>query len=389
LKSRGLITCNDFSKYDGFRTAVVRTETLSSSELEEIVQRANDVWLQHVSKRKPFIQVCNEDSLVSVIIPNFNGKTFLKSCLDSLVGQTKTNNEIILVDNDSEDDSVDFVKRNYPEVHVIALPANKGFSVAVNEGIKHANGTFIAVLNNDTIVAPDWLELLCNCLVKHPDAGFCTSKIVKMDNPDIIDCAGHGITRSGYTFNTRNGVKDSGEYNVQRDVFGASAAAAVYRKSMLDDIGLFDEDFFMYLEDIDLSFRAQLWGYKCMYLPEPAVKHVGFGTTGKQYYKDNIYYIARNTVYLLLKNMPRKLLKKNFLRIMMFFFCLQLYHTLRTYHPLVCSKGILSGLKDCRKMISKRKRILGCMRVTDSYILDKLIDCESKYKRFRKRAFWQ
>lgn len=384
LKEKGLITCDDFSKYDGFRSAVVRTESLSSRDLEEIVEKANSLWKQHISERKPRLGACDKEDFVSVIIPSFNGRGFLQPCLDSLMQQTKVNKEIILVDNGSRDGSADFVREHYPEVRVIALPENTGFAKAVNQGIKQAESPFIAVLNNDAVADSNWLETLCSYLSENPDVGFCASKIVKLDNPCLIDSVGHGIKRSGCSFNMGNSVRDSGQYNVRREVFGASAAGAVYRKTMLDDIGLFDENFFMYLEDLDLSFRAQLWGYKCAYVPEAVVRHVGAGTTGKQYHKDNVYYMARNSVYVMLKSMPREILKSHCFRILGFFIYLQLFHTFKTFHPWSCMKGLYNGLKDFRKMAIKRKRILGGKRVHDEHIRDMLVNCEKEFRQFKK-----
>ena len=385
LKEKGLITCRDFSKYDGFRSAVVRTESLMSDDLEEIVERANDLWGRHVSSRKPSSGFCEDGAYVSVIIPNFNGKTFLQPCLESLIKQEKADKEVIVVDNGSQDESVEFVKSYFPEVRVIALNKNLGFAGAVNQGIQQAKGDFIAVLNNDTVVEPDWLEVICSFLRENPGVGFCASKIVNRGDSDVMDSVGHGITRSGYTFNIGNGSKNSNRYNRPKEVFGAPAAAAVYRKAMLEDIGSFDEDFFMYLEDVDLSFRAQLRGYKCVYVPEAVVGHVGAGTSGKQYHKDNVYYMVRNAIYVLLKNMPKEILKAHYFRICGFFIYLQLYHTFKTFHGWSCLKGLYHGIEGFRKMVMKRKRILGGKRVPDEYIRDMLLSCEEEYRRFKKK----
>ena len=378
-----MITHHDFSKYDGFRSAVVRTESLSSEDLEKIVAAANASWRRNISKRRPPKPLYRGDGFASVIIPNFNGKAFLKPCLDSLTQQTKKDREIILVDNASTDGSVDFVNRHYPGVKIISLPSNKGFAAAVNQGIGQGKGSFVTVLNNDTVVNPNWLEVLCGFLEENPRIGFCASKITKHDNPDVIDSVGHGIMRSGYAFNVGDAVKDSGQYDNLREVFGAPATAAVYRRSMLDDIGLFDEDFYMYLEDVDLSFRAQLRGHKCMYVPQATVRHRGAGTTGSQYHKDNVYFIARNTIYVLLKDMPKQTLKSHFFRIFGFIIYLQLYHTFRSFHPWSCLKGLCRGLKDSRQMLVKRKRILGGKGISDDHIAEMLLSCEAEYKRFK------
>ena len=385
LEKQGLITHHDFSKYDGFRSAVVRTESLSSEDLEEIVVAANASWHRNISKRTPPKPLYWDDGFTSVIIPNFNGKAFLKPCLESLTQQTKKSREIILVDNGSTDDSVEFIKSHYPEVKIISLPSNRGFAAAVNQGIEQSKGSFVAVLNNDTMVNPDWLEVLCGFLEENPHIGFCASKITQYDNPEVIDSVGHGMMRSGYAFNIGNAVKDSGQYDNLREVFGAPAAAVVYRRSMLNDIGLFDEDFHMYLEDVDLSFRALLRGHKCMYVPQATVRHHGAGTTGSQYHKDNVYFIARNTIYVLLKDMPKQILKSHFFRISGFIIYLQLYQTFKSFHAWSCLKGLCRGLKDAQQMLVKRKRILGGKRISDDHIAEMLLSCEAEYRRFKRR----
>lgn len=385
LEKQELIRHQDFSRYDGFRSAVVRTESLSSEDLEEIVVAANASWQRNVLKRTSPKPIYGDDGFASVIIPNFNGKAFLKACLDSLTQQTKRNIEIILVDNGSTDGSIELVNTHYPKVKIISLPFNTGFATAVNQGIKKAKGSFIAVLNNDTIVSRDWLDVLCDYLEGNPHIGFCASKITQYDNPKVFDSVGNGLMRSGRSFNVAHGVRDTGQYDNFREVFGASASAAVYRRAMLDDIGLFDEDFFMYLEDVDLSFRAQLRGHKCMYVPRANVRHHGAGTTGSQYHKDNVYFIARNTIYVLLKDMPKQILKSHCFHIFGFIFYLQMYHTFRSSHAWSCLKGLCRGLKDARRMMVKRKRILGGKRISDVNTTELLLSCEAEYRRFKRK----
>ena len=136
---------------------------------------------------------------VSVIIPNYNGKGFLKPCLDALRKQTVTAEEIILVDNGSIDGSLELVESMYPEVQIISLTGNKGFAEAVNQGVIRSKGSLVAVLNNDTVADSIWLEAASSYLLENPEVGFCASKIVKHDKPDVIDSVGHGIKRSGLT----------------------------------------------------------------------------------------------------------------------------------------------------------------------------------------------
>ena len=153
---------------------------------------------------------------------------------------------------------------------------------------------------------------------------------------------------------------------------------------MLNEVGLFDEDFRMYLEDVDLSFRARLKGHRCVCVPQARVKHHGAGTTGSQYHRNNVFFIARNTVFVLLKNMPKRNLFSHFFRIAGFMIYLQTYHTFKTFHAWACMKGIFQGLRHSGKMVNKRKRILGGKRVTTRQITDMLLSCEAEYRRLKR-----
>jgi hypothetical protein len=248
----------------------------------------------------------------SVIVLNWNGKHLLSDCLTSLECQTCRDFEIILVDNGSCDSSVEFVKKHFPEVRVISLTENRGFAGGNNVGIQHARGRYIALLNNDAKADSRWLEELTNALDSHPEIDFCASKIVFYDRHDLIDTAGDYFSIAGSAGKIGH-LDDSTkpEYNRMRPVFGACAGAAIYRKAMLDEIGLFDEDFFLSFEDVDLSFRAQLHGHKCLYFPSALVYHRVHATVGinsPQY----VYYGHRNSEFVYLKNMPGWLFFKYF-----------------------------------------------------------------------------
>ncbi|MCP3676917.1 MAG: glycosyltransferase family 2 protein, partial [Deltaproteobacteria bacterium] len=191
-----------------------------------------------------------EASGVTVVIPNWNGKHFLKTCLDSLKNQTYTNHTIIVVDNGSTDGSVEFLDEFYPHVEVVRFPENRGFSAAVNGGIKRARGTYIALLNNDTEVDSRWLEELVKALERQPEVGFCASKMLNYYKRTIIDTIGDGFSRYGIAFKRGTRKKDAPRYKREEYLFGACAGASIYRKELFEDVGLFDEDFFAYLEDI-------------------------------------------------------------------------------------------------------------------------------------------
>jgi len=200
--------------------------------------------------------------LLSVIIPNYNGARYLPTCLTALQRQSYPHLEIILVDDASADDSVALTRRDFPDVKIITLPHNRGFIGAINSGIKQATGDIIAPLNNDTEAAPQWAEALVEALQHYPDAGMAASKMLLFDQRDTLHSAGDGFGWDGIPINRGVWQKDEGQFDDDTYIFGGCGGAVAYRRTMLDDIGLFDEALFMYLEDVDLNWRAQLAGYR-------------------------------------------------------------------------------------------------------------------------------
>jgi len=244
-------------------------------------------------------------SLVSIIVVNWNRAKFLKDCLCALSRQSYSNYEIIFVDNGSSDDSVSLVKQHFHAVKVVELAENRGFTGGNSAGLKVATGEFIALVNNDARTEPDWLERLVQPMLADPSVGICASKLV-IDGRDEIDSAGNGLTTAGVGFN-RGLSMDSRHFTKAEWVFGACGAAALYRRGMLDEIGFFDDEFFLYDEDTDLSFRAQLAGWKCRYVPDAVTHHQGNATLGRL--SDlHVYYHTRNLEFVWLKNMPAALM---------------------------------------------------------------------------------
>ena len=244
---------------------------------------------------------------VSVIIPNWNTRRYLGPCLRSLREQTFRDFEVILVDSGSEDDSLSFVAENFPEVHLIALGENRGFSGAVNAGIGASDSELVVLLNNDTEQDPAWLATLVRAAEGHPKAGSFASKLLDFRNRQVLDGAGDALRKSGLPYRLGHGERDLGQFDKPTPVFGACAAAAMYRREMFDDIGTFDEDFFAYCEDGDLSFRAQLAGYSCLYVPGAVVYHVGSASTGGKRSPTATRLGTRNSLCLLVKNLPSAL----------------------------------------------------------------------------------
>ncbi|MBI4815141.1 MAG: glycosyltransferase family 2 protein [Deltaproteobacteria bacterium] len=243
----------------------------------------------------------------TVIVLNWNGKDLLEECLTSLRAQTDRDFDTMVVDNGSHDGSVEFVSTRFPEVRVLALPENYGFAKGNNLGMREVSTERIALLNNDTRTDPKWLEELNAALDAHPEVGFCASKMLNYFQPDVIDTAGDEI---GVAMGLKRGhlQKDGPEYSTPRYIFGACAGAAIYRKAMLDQIGLLDESFGTNFEDVDLSFRAQLAGWRCWYVPTAIVYHKVGETKRRVSWKQLPSY--RNSKVAWLKNAPLPLVLK-------------------------------------------------------------------------------
>jgi GT2 family glycosyltransferase len=302
---------------------------------------------------------------VSVIIVNWNGKKLLSECLDGLRQQSYQPISVILVDNGSSDGSVNFVSCKYPEVKIIALYKNVGFSAANNYALKSIQTEYVALLNNDAVPDTLWIRRLVEALESYPGAGFAASKMLFYDNPDVIDRAGDAYTRAG-TGLLRGRGQPARNYNKKEWIFGACAGAALYRMKMLKDIGLFDEDFFLIYEDVDLSFRAQLKGYRCLYVPEAVVYHRASSSIVYDS-PTSVYYSHRNLEWVYIKNMPSKLILRTFWIHFVYDLAAFLFFTAngRVKDFLMAKRDVLNGI---RRLLKERRQIQRTMRVNENYI---------------------
>ena len=221
---------------------------------------------------------------IAIIILNWNRKDFLKICLNSLKEQTLKDFEVILVDNGSVDTSQEFVKSNFPEVKLIELDKNHGVPGAINIGIKEAlnnpEGKYIVLLNNDTKANPYWLKKLVKAAnsAENEKVGIFSPKILRMDNPQILDSAGL-IFKNGYIQERGHGEIDKGQFDNKINIIGACGAACLYKRKMLEEIGLLREEFFAYYEDSEFSWRAWKNGWKAKFVPDAIIYHKGRATT--------------------------------------------------------------------------------------------------------------
>jgi len=310
--------------------------------------------------------------LVSVIIPNWNGAEHLPTCLESLKRQTLAGLEVIVVDNGSTDGSLLLLKQEYAEAQVLALGENRGFAGACNAGMRAARGDFVVLLNNDTEAAADWLEEVVAAFDRFPEAGMVASKMLLFDRRSVFHTAGDFYRLDGVPGNRGVWETDEGQYDTELYVFGACGGSAAYRRAMLEEVGLLDEAFFYSCEDVDLAWRAQLVGWRCMYAPRAVVYHklsaTGGGPTAS-------FYDGRNTIYVLIKDYPADLWQRHWRKVL----CRQLTiagEAIRSWRGRAARArlrgqvaGLLTGIP---RMLPKRRQVQRS-RVVDRAYLERLL----------------
>jgi GT2 family glycosyltransferase len=289
---------------------------------------------------------------ITIVIPNWNGKSMLGHCLHSLQNQSIDNFDVIVVDNGSVDGSAEFLRQEFPAVQCICLSQNTGFSYAVNCGIDAASADWVLLLNNDMEVAADCLERLAEAVNTHPEFEFFALKMLDFADRDYLDGAGDGVMRGGVGYRLGTMEQDQPYYSSDRETFGACAGAALYSKRFFAVAGLFDPDFFAYLEDVDLNLRARRCGLRCLYLADARVYHVGSATSGSKINPLTIRLSTRNNIWVIVKNYPVLL----FLRFFMPLFIYQLAWLLfcmkkKMFIPYV--QGITAGIGGMKNMRQK------------------------------------
>ena len=296
---------------------------------------------------------------VSVVIPNFNGKHFLKDCLASLSDQDEYINEVIIIDNGSTDGSQDFIKNeiianlNFTDdfnfkIDLIENKDNLGFSTAVNQGIKNSTSELVFLINNDVEVDKDCIPNLIKCINSREDIFSVASKMIQSNNRELIDDAGDEYTILGWTKKMGNN-KNIANFNQAREIFSSCGGAALYKKAIFEEIGYFDENFFAYMEDVDIGYRAMIEGYKNSYCPNAQVFHVGSGTSGSKYNEFKIKLAARNNVFLPYKNMIIPQLILNFLFLGIGFSIKFLFFLSKGYGNEYLT-GLFEGFKNLNKV---------------------------------------
>lgn len=242
---------------------------------------------------------------VTIVIPNYNGIRFLEGCLNSICTQDPDTPEydVLVVDNGSADGSVELLRKSYPQVRLEALPENTGFCHAVNLGIQCTDSPYVLLLNNDTKVKSNFVKNMCNGIESRPDAFSVSARMLMWDQPELLDDAGDRYCVFGWAFSRGKG-KPAIRYSRPCEIFSACGGAAIYRRSIIEEIGGFDEEHFAYLEDLDIGYRARIYGYRSYYEPGAEVIHYGSAASGSRYNEWKTLLAAANNIYVVGKNMP-------------------------------------------------------------------------------------
>jgi GT2 family glycosyltransferase len=309
---------------------------------------------------------------VSVIIVNYNGKGLMRGCLQALERQSLGDFEAVIVDNASSDGSLYEIKKFLEKtslasrINVIQVDHNLGFAGGNIKGLKYVEGEYIALLNNDTEPDEKWLEELVKAMNTDPEIGICASKMI-VHGSDIIDSAGNVFSTALKGFGAGEAQK-SFLYNERRYIFGACGGAALYRRKMIEEIGFFDEDFFLIHEDIDLNFRAQLNGWKVLYVPEAIVYHKVRSSIGHM--SDMaVYYTLRNNEFVRMKNIPLTIFIRCFPEFIISTLTEFTYFVIKHKRLRLYFKAKLDALRMFPRMLQKRALIMKSRKVSNKYLL--------------------
>ena len=313
--------------------------------------------------------------IITIIIPNFSGKRFLEICLDSIILQNFHDFSVVVVDNGSVDGSVEFIKDHYPDVQVIEFKENKGFAAAINEGIKKANNKYICLLNNDIELDPDFLKEMVTVLEREKEIGYCAAKMYDYYDRNILDGAGDGVFKAGAGYRLGTLENDIGIYDYQRKVFGACAGAAVYRGSFFEKVGYFDEDFFAYLEDVDINFRANLFSVTCLYVPNAKVFHIGSATTGSTFNNFTVRFTTKNIFNVVVKNYPTSIFLRS-LHMIFLYHAFWFFFVLKRKQLFAYICGLEGALYDFPKMWRKRKEVLLGKKISNKIFWSRIVNSE-------------
>jgi GT2 family glycosyltransferase len=297
------------------------------------------------------------------MVLNYNGRHLLETLLPSLAAQTYDDLEVVVVDDCSSDDSREYVASEWPAVRLLTTgPSNVGVAAAFNFAVSAARGELVALLNNDIELAVDWLEQLVAGIDRHPQAAAVTGKTLNFWRRGELDGAGDVFTLSATAHRRGIGERDEGQFDTEEEVFAVSAGAALYRAAALTDVGPFDESFVAYLEDVDWGLRAQLAGYRAWYVPAAVAYHMGGETTGGD--RSDAYYglLRRNTIAILVKDVPAGFLLRHLHRVV-WHHSVALVQSARSGRLVVHLRAWASVVPQLRPWLAARRRAFAARRI--------------------------
>jgi GT2 family glycosyltransferase len=319
--------------------------------------------------------------VVTIVIVNWNGCAMLDACLASVYMQDFQGYEVVVVDNGSKDQSVAMIHDKYPQVRVICLDKNTGFCYANNIGISESSAPFIVLLNNDTEVKQSWLSTLYEYMVSHPDVAACDSKVLYADRPDVIWSAGFVYSTAGAAHPRGYQEVDDDRWKQNTEVFGVVACSAMYRRSVLQQIGVLDEDFFAGYEDVDWSFRARLAGYRLVNVPASEVYHK-VSMTQKHNSESFVYRGQRNVEIVYIKNMPLALLMRYIIVHFLYILGSGIYFIM-IGRGKAFWRGKIAAVQTLPRTLDKRKKNIQLWKVGSGEILE-WMDSRWWQKKIRK-----
>lgn len=308
-------------------------------------------------------------SEVTVVIPNYNGMKYLADCLKALENQEPDTPDftVLVVDNGSDDGSVQELRESFKEVETVLLPENTGFCHAVNVGIEKAETPYIILLNNDTKAAPDFVKNLYKAIKKDERIFSVSSQMLMWDKPELVDDAGDRYCVLGWAFARGNG-KGAEAYQHPAEVFSACGGASIYRKELLQKLGLFDEEHFAYMEDLDIGYRARIYGYRNVYEPTARVLHFGSASTGSRYNERKTMLASANNIYVVCKNMPLLQLVWN-LPFLVLGFGIKFLFFCKKRMGMLYLKGLCQGIKRSVSAAGRKNHVKFRWRNLGNYLM--------------------
>jgi hypothetical protein len=320
------------------------------------------------------------DNQVAIVITNWNGRSHLEPLLRSILGQSYQDFEIYIVDNASTDGSVEMLRQCFPQVRIIQNETNLGLCAANNRAILTTAAEFVLILNNDTELEPDCLEQLVQAIKMEPTIGMCATKMLLTDQRHMVESAGIVVDRAGIAWGLESGGRDSITAKMPAPVFGACGGAALYRRSMLLEIGLFDEDFFVYFEDADVAWRGQWAGWGCVYVPG-AVAYHAHSATIKEGSPFKTRLLGRNKIWLIAKNYPWPQLLW-YSPVILLYELMSLGYNFLSGRGFIALKARFEALRRLPEMLAKRRRLV--RRISSTTMINKLHPVESPLTLLRR-----